>query len=72
MKAHEFRTKAEAIEAGYRLVNRRNDRDTSGPNSFGYSYESESGEKTVTVWFTEETNKIGRLGAFAAMYPPRV
>jgi hypothetical protein len=68
---HQFRTYAEAVEAGYRRPNRKTDRDTSGPNSFGYSYENADGERTVAVGFSEERNKLGQLGCVVPMYPPR-
>lgn len=69
--SHTFNTLQEALDAGYRTVNRRADKDTSGPNSFGYSYENDEGEETVTVWIEQERNKAGRLGAFRPMYPPK-
>lgn len=67
---HQFRTKQEAIEAGYRPVNRQADTDTSGPNSFGYSYRNKAGEETVTVWLTEDLNQLRQPGCFVPMYPP--
>lgn len=67
----EFKTTADAIRAGYRPVNRKTDRDISGPNSFGYDYRDEDSNETVTVWLTEEKNKLGRKGAFRPMYPPK-
>ena len=71
MTDHTFSTKAEAIAAGYRVVNHRKDRDISDPNCFGYDFQNGAGEKTVTVWLTDETNKAKRKGAFVAMYPPK-
>lgn len=68
--AHQFKTYAEAIEAGYRRPNRQTDRDTSGPNSFGYSYKNTDGEQTVAVSFSEEKNQLGQPGCVAPMYPP--
>ena len=69
--SHEFKTKADAIAAGYRSPNRTKDKDTSGPDSFGYSFENDDGEETVTVWLTEAINKVGKKGAFVVMYPPK-
>ncbi len=68
---HNFKTKAEAIATGYRSPNRAKDKDTSGPNSFGYSFMNEEGEETVTVWLSEAINKAGHKGAFVVMYPPK-
>lgn len=69
--SHEFKTKADAIAAGYRSVNRHNDKDISGPGSFGYDFQNEQGETSVTVWLTEVKNKGGGIGAFIPMYPPK-
>lgn len=65
-----FKTKADAIDAGYRMPNRHIDKDTSGPGSFGYSFQNEQGEETVTVWLEDAINKAGHKGAFIVMYPP--
>jgi len=70
MSKHSFKTFADALSAGYDAVNRRTDRDTSGTNSYGYSYENEVGRKTVTVWFSEDKNAMGQPGCFRPMYPP--
>jgi hypothetical protein len=72
-----FSTRSEAYDAGYRTpVQSATVKDTSGRNSFGYSYAEYDGSgsvisETVTVWFTEEKNKLGKKGSFAPMFPPR-
>jgi hypothetical protein len=68
---HSFKTLTDAINAGYTPVNRRQDRDISGPDSYGYEYERADGTKSVVVWLTEERNKMGQYGAFLAMFPPK-
>lgn len=68
---HEFDTVAEALQAGYRKVNRHKDKDTSGAGSYGYSFMSQEGDETVTVWFIKEKNMIGGQGSFIPMYPPK-
>lgn len=71
---HRFKTKAEAVESGYRLVVRHGpnrDKDVSGHNSFGYDFEDAEGNRTVTVWFSEETNQGKTKGAFLPMFPPK-
>lgn len=67
---HEFDTFAEAIAAGYERKGKQ-DKDTSGPQSFGYSYQNQEGRKTVTVWFRKEKNQMGQDGCFLPMYPPK-
>jgi hypothetical protein len=69
--SHTFATKEDAIAAGYRPVNRKTAKDTSGPNSFGYDFQDSEGNETVTVWLTEEKNKLGQKGCFLPMYPPK-
>jgi hypothetical protein len=66
-----FKTLQEALDAGYRLVNRKTDKDISGFNSFGYDYQNQDGEETVTVWFSEELNSMKKPGCFRPMYPPK-
>ncbi len=71
-----FTTKQQAIEAGYRPVDRKRDRDisnegTGGSKWFGYDFRNPDGEETVEVWLTDETNKIGNKGAVSPMYPPK-
>jgi hypothetical protein len=71
---HQFATKQDALDAGYRSVVRHGqskDKDTSGQDSFGYDFEDAEGNQTVTVWFTEELNKMGQKGSFVAMFPPK-
>lgn len=70
MSEHTFPRKQDAIAAGYSIPSRTEDRDTSGERSFGYSYQSPEGQRTVIVWFTEEKNQMNQKGAFMAMYPP--
>lgn len=70
METPTFRTKREAIEAGYRLAKRGVHKDVSGGNSFGYEFEDADGNRTVTVRLTEERNMIGRPGAYVPMFPP--
>lgn len=67
---HEFKTKQEALAAGYTPVDRLRDRDVSGYNSFGYAFTNAEGQKTVDVWLSEEINRINRKGAVIPMYPP--
>lgn len=69
--AHNFKTKQDALAAGYRPVNRRTDADISGPRQFGYQFRNSAGEETVTVWLSEEPNQIGQPGAFLPLYPPQ-
>lgn len=66
-----FKTKQEAIAAGFRPANLHQDKDISGVNSRGYRYQESDGGKTVHVLCTEETNNIGRKGAVFPMYPPK-
>ena len=66
-----FKTLFEAIGAGYTKVSHSTDKDISGGSYFGYQYQNEQGEKTVTVWLTDEKNNIGGLGCFLPMYPPQ-
>ena len=66
-----FKTKQDAIDAGFRPANRHHDKDISGVNSFGYKFQDGDGNKTVHVLMTEETNSIGRKGAVSPMYPPK-
>jgi hypothetical protein len=68
---HNFKTFADAINAGYEYVDRHTDHDISGPDSYGYEYERADGTKSVVVWLTEERNKMGQYGAFLAMFPPK-
>lgn len=70
-----FPTIEDALAAGYRKPRRggalHHDRDISGGNSFGYAYEEPgTGRRTVTVTLTEERNRLGRPGCFAALFPP--
>ena len=65
-----FETYADAMDAGYRRVNRYADKDISGHNSYGYDYENADGERTVTVSLTQEKNQMGTLGCYTPMYPP--
>ena len=66
---HTFKTMTDALGAGYTLPS-SNDKDISGPNSFGYDFEDTDGRQTVTVNLTEERNKIGGTGDCCAMFPP--
>ena len=61
---HQFEEFADAIKAGYTLPNRKLDTDTSGDYCFAEEYINDSGNRTVSVWFTE-----GRR-YFKPMYPP--
>jgi len=66
---HTFKTLRDAIAAGYRKPSKF-DRDISGFGYYGYSFQREDGTKTVTVWLTEDKNRMGQPGCFVAMYPP--
>ena len=74
-----FKTLADALQAGYREVNRWHDRDISGgrgPSAaggthFGYEFRNADGEETVTVFLSEEENQQGKKGAVLPMYPPK-
>ena len=67
-----FDTTAQAVAAGYRAPSKAaGDKDVSGPNSFGYVFVATDGQQTVTVTLRQEKNKIGSLGAYAAMFPPK-
>lgn len=68
---HTFETEKQAIEAGYRPVNRKTDHDVSGGSYYGYQYENPEGERTVTVSLTEELNKGGGKGCYLPMYAPK-
>jgi hypothetical protein len=73
MNVIKFATYADAVAAGYRSPIRsgqNRDKDVSGPNKFGYVFENEGGDQTVTVWFTNEKNKMGGTSSFAPMFPP--
>ena len=65
----EFKTVQEALENGYRLVNKNNDRDISGNNSFGYQYDNGK-EKSEMIFFSTLKDRMGRLGAYLPMFPP--
>jgi len=66
-----FKTKLEALRAGWTSVNRKNDRDVSGYPYFGYEYQNENGQRSKLVWLSNEKNKMGDMGAFISMYPPK-
>ncbi len=66
----QFKTKQDAINAGYIPVNRKVDKDVSGHNFFGYDFENTKKEKSVMIYLTDVRNKIGDLGAYSPMFPP--
>lgn len=76
MSFHQFKTRDEAIAAGYRMPSRgAGDVDISGSapgggSWYGYQYRSRTGQQTVTVSLTEATNAANRKGAFTPMFPP--
>ncbi len=70
MARHTFKTKRDAIEAGYRQPG-ASDRDVSGPNSFGYDFEDAEGNQTVDVYLSKVRNKGGGIGAVLPMFPPK-
>jgi hypothetical protein len=65
-----FETLKEALKAGYRLPDRKKDKDITKTPFFGYDYQNENGEKTVDVYLTKEKNKAKSLGCSMSMYPP--
>lgn len=67
---HEFKTLQNALEAGYTLPNKKADTDISGSLYHGYDYQNENGEKTVTVYFSEEKNRGNGTGCYRPMFPP--
>ena len=72
---HAFKNLGEALDAGY-TPSSEDDRDVSGSapgggQYYGYDYESLDEQRTVSVWFTEEENRMGSMGCFRAMYPPK-
>lgn len=62
-----YATYAEAEADGWRRINHSTDRDVSGLNMRGYVYQAPDGTLSETITLTEERNKLGRPGAFAAM-----
>lgn len=77
--APKFKTQADALQAGYREVDHRNDRDISGGHGptrsggtfVGYEFRNADGEETVPVFLTDEENLTGRKGVIIPMYPPK-
>ncbi len=59
----QFKTKQDAIDAGYRLVNKRFDKDVSGYPYFGYTFENEVGVRTEDVL-------LSKIGKYCPMFPP--
>lgn len=68
--SHTFKKFADAYAAGYTDASRTHDRDVSDPYFIGYRYQDSQGNKTVTVYFTEEKQSHG-FGTAKPMYPPR-
>ena len=66
---HQFKTFADAESAGYAYPSSL-DKDVSGANSYGYVYERKNGQRTVTVWASEEFNRARQKGSFQPMFPP--
>jgi len=66
-----FKTLKDALTAGYKTVNHKEDKDITKGNFFGYRFKNSKGEKTVFVWLTDEENRTGGKGCFVALYPPR-
>lgn len=71
MGNHRFNTKQDALDAGYKPVNRKTDKDISGVDSFGYNFQNKEGDETVTVWISEELRMSGQKGYAVPMYPPK-
>ncbi len=67
----EFKTRQDAINAGYICVNKRVDKDISGYPYFGYDFENDEGNKTVNIFLSEVRNSIGDLGTYTPMFPPK-
>lgn len=68
-----FKNLEEAINKGYRTVNRKTDFDIStesSPNTFGYDFKNPNGEKTIDVFLSEVKNRMGNKGVYIPMYPP--
>ncbi|CAN5860057.1 hypothetical protein BH23ACT8_BH23ACT8_15650 [soil metagenome] len=67
-----FPTIADALAAGWRhCLHEDGADDTSGADSYGYRYRSAQGEESVTVWLTDQPNRMGAPGCFLPMFPPR-
>lgn len=69
---HRFETLQDALAAGYTLPSRQYDKDVSGPNSFGYDYEDDNGNRTVDVYFTKDLNRMRQPGCVRPMFPPQI
>lgn len=63
-----YETIAHAEADGWRRASRRIDRDTSGGNSYGYSFESRDGHTSTTIVFTKELNRMGWPGCCMEMF----
>lgn len=63
-----YPTYAAAEADGWRRVDRRTDRDVSGPGLYGYEYEAPDGQRSEVVYLSEERNKLGQPGAVASMF----
>lgn len=63
-----FKGLSDALKAGYRLVNKKTDKDVSGYGYFGYTYENEQGERSETVMFRKDNDKWPTA---RPMYPPK-
>jgi len=67
MASRDFNSKVDAIAAGYRPVNRKTDRDSSGHPYYGYDFQDSDGNNSVTVWIVTPGDRVGK---FIPMYPP--
>ena len=63
-----YATFQQALDDGWRRVNRKTDRDISGENFFGYEYQSPDGQSSTTITLTQERNSIGKLGCHVEMF----
>ena len=63
----QFDSLEEALSTGFRRP-RSVDRDISDFNSYGYKYEDSEGNQTVTVYFKNESNSMGRPGAYEELF----